>query len=73
MSTPQNSPSQERVWDKFLSDRDREHLALGWAKPAPFGLGTSPVLLIIDNQRTLLWAGPLPRLEAVRDFPSRDG
>jgi nicotinamidase-related amidase len=37
------------VWDRFLTDRDRAHLAGGWQKTAPFGLGAHAALLVIDN------------------------
>jgi maleamate amidohydrolase len=38
-----------RVWDKFLSERDKEHANLYWGKKQPFGLGGRPALLVIDN------------------------
>lgn len=38
-----------RVWDEFLSPRDKQHAELYWDKREPFGLGKKPVLLVIDN------------------------
>lgn len=62
-----------RVWDAFLSERDREHLARGWRKPGPFGLGARPVLLVIDDYRGSLGDRRLPLLEAVEEWPTACG
>ncbi len=43
-----------RVWDSFLTERDREHTKMYWEKPAPFGFGEKPVLLVIDNVYSIL-------------------
>lgn len=43
-----------RVWDSFLTERDKEHTKLYWEKPAPFGFGKKPVLLVIDNVYSIL-------------------
>lgn len=59
----------ERVWDRFLSPRDKEHLALAGA-PLSIGFGQSPALLLIDNFREALGDEPKPLLEAVHDNPS---
>src|SRR4051812_7587199 len=68
-TTPDAVPApRERVWDQFLSDRDRAHLRLGWAKREPFGLGARPAVLVIDNTYSFL--GPrLPLLEAAPAWP----
>lgn len=42
------------AWDAFLTDRDKEHTKLYWEKPGPFGFGTKPVLLVIDNVYSIL-------------------
>jgi nicotinamidase-related amidase len=56
------------VWDKFLTERDREHTERFWAKPEPFGLGSRPVLLVIDNMYGIL--GPrTDLLEAAATAP----
>jgi len=52
-----------RVWDPFLTERDREHTERYWGKQEPFGLGKKPVLLVIDNIYGIL--GPRqPLMEA---------
>jgi maleamate amidohydrolase len=37
------------IWDDYLSPRDKELLAAGWEKTAPFGLGARPALVVVDN------------------------
>jgi len=60
-----------RVWDKYLSERDKEHNEY-WEKKEPFGFGTKPILLVIDNSYGVL--GPrLPVMEAVAYWPSSCG
>src|SRR5262245_61265905 len=54
-----------RVWDQFLSERDKAHLAATWTKTQPFGFGARPVLLVIDDYLGSLGVEPLPLLEAV--------
>jgi nicotinamidase-related amidase len=61
----------ERVWDRFLTERDRAHLArrsrrrLSW--------GERPGLLLIDLYRWVFGDRPQPILEAVEDWPSSCG
>jgi nicotinamidase-related amidase len=43
-----------RAWDRFLSERDREHTERFWGKQKAFGLGTKPALLVIDNIYSIL-------------------
>lgn len=38
-----------RVWENFLTERDKKHLAAGWCKQTPFGLGENLALVIVDN------------------------
>jgi nicotinamidase-related amidase len=58
------------VWDDFLTERDHEHLALGWRKAAPFGLGDRPSLLVIDDVQGVVGDEPLPLLEAIAHGPA---
>lgn len=61
-----------RVWDQFLTERDKEHTSLYWAKQQPFGFGTKPVLLVIDNVYSIL--GPrLPLLDVAGELSSSCG
>ena len=59
----------DRVWDAFLSPRDREHAALAWPKTAPFGFGSRPAVLVIDDVLGVLGDRPLPLLEAIAEWP----
>lgn len=38
-----------RVWDAFLTSRDKAHLDAGWRKELPFGLGRRPAVMVVDN------------------------
>jgi maleamate amidohydrolase len=60
------------VWDQFLSERDKEHLAASWGKQQPFGFGEKPAVLVIDNYYSIL-GERLPLLEAVKTYPSSCG
>ena len=61
----------ERVWDKFLTDQDREHVAMGENKHV--GFGEKPALLLIDLFRWVFGDRPQPILEATKDWPASCG
>ena len=63
----------DRVWDAFLSPRDREHVDLTWRKQAPFGFGSRPAVLVIDDYLASLGDRPLPLLDAVAEWPNSCG
>lgn len=53
----------ERVWDRYLTERDRIHVAM--TRPRrEVGFGSSPALLLIDNYRAVFGAHRQPLLEA---------
>ena len=61
----------ERVWDRYLSEQDRAHVA---AHPAPRqGRGTRPVLLLVDLYRWVFGDEPEPLLQAVERWPGSCG
>lgn len=64
--------TRPRIWDRFLTDRDKEHLAIV-PEPPKVGFGSSPALLLVDNWRSTLGDAPLPLLESVRRWPSSMG
>ena len=61
----------ERVWDAFLTEQDKAHLALVEHRPA--GFGQKPALLLIDLYRWVFGDEPQPLLEAVPDWPGSCG
>lgn len=61
----------ERVWDRFLTDQDRAHLALAGRRAV--GFGTRPALLLVDLYRWVFGDRPQPLLEAVADWPASCG
>src|SRR5436853_6506030 len=61
----------ERVWDRFLTEQDKAHVA---SKPAkPIGFGKRPALLLIDLYRWVFGDQPEPLLEAIKTWPSSCG
>lgn len=60
------------VWDRFLTDRDKDHLAL-WGKRQPDELGKSPVLLVIDVYYSSVGHERKPILESINDWPMSCG
>ena len=61
----------ERVWDKFLTEQDRAHLAS--RTPTPIGFGEKPALLLIDLYRGVFGDEPKPLLEAIKEWPGSCG
>lgn len=62
----------ERVWDRFLTDRDKQHLARSRRK-SPYGFGRKAALLSVDNYRAAIGDEPLPLLESTELWPSSTG
>jgi len=62
----------QRVWDPFLTEQDRAHLAM--AKPkVERGFGLRPAVLSVDNYRAAIGDEPTPILEAIKEWPSSTG
>jgi nicotinamidase-related amidase len=57
-----------RVWEPFLSERDRAHMAK-LPEPPRVGFGRTPALLLIDNYKAGLGEEPLPLLESIEKYP----
>lgn len=62
----------ERVWDRFLTERDKAHLAK-LPPPVHPGFGTAPAILSVDNYRIAVGDRPRPLLEAIDEWPSSMG
>ena len=60
-----------RVWDSFLTEQDRAHLAM--SRHRDIGFGERPALLLIDLYRWVFGDQPEPLLEAVKTWPSSCG
>ena len=61
----------ERVWDKFLTEQDKAHVAMGENKQV--GFGEKPALLLIDLYRWVFGDRPQPILEATKEWPASCG
>jgi nicotinamidase-related amidase len=62
----------EWVWERFLTEQDKAHLAAS----APIrrrGFGRRPAVLSIDNYRKALGDKPEPLLESIRTWPASTG
>lgn len=73
MSVTSREPRAMRVWDRFLSERDHAHLAAGFRKEAPFGLGDRPAVLVIDDFASTLGERSDDVVAAVADGRERCG
>lgn len=61
----------ERVWDKFLTERDREHLAK--SKRQPVGFGERPALVLVDLYRWVFGDSPEEITDAINLWPGSCG
>src|SRR5919206_268380 len=61
----------ERVWDRFLTEQDRSHLAMSAHRR--IGFGNKPALLLIDLYRWVFGDRPEPLLEAIKTWPGSCG
>ena len=61
----------ERVWDTFISERDRVRSGLQPASRK--GAGTKPALLLVDLYRGAFGDAPEPILDAIKTWPGSSG
>jgi maleamate amidohydrolase len=61
-----------RIWDEFLTERDRAHLQMLPPRKG-IGFGSSAAVLLIDNYLQVFGPAPQPILEAVADNPMAIG
>ncbi len=59
--------SQPRVWDRFLTDRDRAVFQLG-GYGKKYGFGAHPALLVIDVVYNFVGEKPEPILESIKKW-----
>ncbi|MCW2881528.1 MAG: hypothetical protein JWQ95_5628 [Sphaerisporangium sp.] len=62
----------ERVWDRFLTEQDKAHLAMSLRK-TDNGFGERPAVLSVDNYRKAVGDQPEPLLESIKTWPSSTG
>ena len=61
----------ERVWDKYLTEQDKAHLAASGHRSK--GFGNRPAVLLIDLYRWVFGDRPQPLLEAMEEWPGSCG
>jgi nicotinamidase-related amidase len=63
-----------RIWDKYLTERDKQHLvASGWGDRPPKGLGVNPAIIVVDDYYAALGTVREPILESVKTWPASCG
>jgi nicotinamidase-related amidase len=71
MTASEDRTMAERVWDKFLTERDRAHLAK--SRRQPVGFGERPALLLVDLYRWVFGDSPEEITQAVNRWPGSCG
>jgi maleamate amidohydrolase len=62
----------ERIWDRFLTEQDKQHLARSRPK-TPYGFGRRAAVLSVDNYRAAIGDEPMPLLDAIELWPNSTG
>ena len=62
----------ERIWDRFLTEQDKQHAASRGRKER-IGFGDRPAVLLIDLYRWVFGDKPQPLLEAIEEWPGSCG
>jgi nicotinamidase-related amidase len=62
---------ETRIWDRYLSDADKEHLQA--SRNQRVGFGRKPALLLVDLYRAVFGDKPEPLMEAIKTWPSSCG
>jgi maleamate amidohydrolase len=62
----------ERVWDRFLTEQDRAHVA-SKRSDRRWGVGQKPAVLLIDLYRWVFGDEPEPLLESIKRWPGSCG
>lgn len=62
----------ERVWDSFLTEQDKAHLAASPPK-GRYGFGRRAAVLSVDNYRKAIGDRPEPLLESIKTWPGSTG
>jgi maleamate amidohydrolase len=60
-----------RIWDSYLTQSDKDHLARSPDKRV--GFGSRPALLLVDLYRAVFGDTPEPLLDAIKIWPSSCG
>lgn len=62
----------DRVWDRFLTEQDKAHLARSRPK-TPYGFGRRAAVLSVDNYRAAIGDDPLPLMQSIELWPNSTG
>jgi nicotinamidase-related amidase len=59
-------------WDDFLTEQDKQHLAV-WGKKELHGFGKNPCVLVVDDYYSVLGLEREPILESIKTWPMSCG
>jgi maleamate amidohydrolase len=63
-----------RVWDAFLTERDKEHLAnSSWGDRPRRGFGERPAVIVVDDYYQAVGVQREPLIESIKTWPSSCG
>jgi maleamate amidohydrolase len=60
-----------RIWDRYLTDADKEHLRN--ARDVRVGFGKKPALVLVDLYRAVFGDEPEPLMQAIKTWPASCG
>jgi maleamate amidohydrolase len=63
----------ERIWDRFLTESDKAHIAASEGRKKRVGFGKKPALVIVDMYRGVFGDEPKPLLESIKKWPGSCG
>jgi maleamate amidohydrolase len=63
----------ERIWDKFLTEQDKEHLTASGGRRRNVGFGKKTALVIVDMYRGVFGDEPEPLMESIKKWPGSCG
>jgi maleamate amidohydrolase len=63
----------ERIWDKFLTEQDKEHLAASEGRKKRVGFGKKTALVIVDMYRGVFGDEPEHLMESIKKWPGSCG
>ena len=61
-----------RIWDRYLTEQDKAHVAASGDRPS-FGFGEKPAVLTVDNYRWVVGDEPEPLAGADQDLAGGHG
>jgi nicotinamidase-related amidase len=61
-----------RIWDPYLTEQDKAHVAVSGERPL-YGFGSKPAVLSVDNYRWVVGDEPELLLDSIKKWPGSTG